>query len=275
MVKDSFASLMESDRTGALDRARRRLHPGDVIEATVIQAGAEYVYVDVGTPSDGRIPRAELEGEGGLRVSPGDRLRVSVVEARSDGPLLKALGQSVPKSAAADEAPRPDEVLKGKVTRVEKFGVFVSTPKGDGLVPLRELGLPPGADHRRLFPPGKELDVVVLDVNAAGKIRFSATQVSRVEEANNYREFSQAQKKPAEAGTAEPGKASLGSLGDLLRDKLKLPEPPPASTPSSAAKRAPAPSGPSSSPATLRTGEAPPDPKPRAGRPNQGRRRPR
>ena len=54
MSKDSFASLMESGKSGADDRAKRRLHPGDVLDATVIQAGAEYIYVDVGTPSDGR-----------------------------------------------------------------------------------------------------------------------------------------------------------------------------------------------------------------------------
>jgi len=109
------------------------------------------------------------------------------------------------------------------VTRVEKFGVFVSTPKGDGLVPIRELGMPPGADHRRLFPPGKELAVVVIDVNEAGKIRFSATQVARVEEANNFREFAQGQKSAGESGApAEANRATLGSLGDVLRTKLGL-----------------------------------------------------
>jgi ribosomal protein S1 len=248
MSKDSFASLMESGKSGADDRAKRRLHPGDVLDATVIQAGAEYIYVDVGTPSDGRIPREELCDEGGTpRVGPGDRVRVAVVEARADGPLLKALGQTVKKEAPADEAPRPDEVLRGKVTRIEKFGVFVSTPKGDGLVPIRELGLPPGADHRRMFPPGKEFNVVVIDVNAAGKIRFSATQVARVEEANNFREFA----KGDAAQTAEAPKPGFGSLGDVLRSKLGLPEPPP-ERPSAPAQ---------SSPATLRTGE-PPKPKP-------------
>jgi ribosomal protein S1 len=225
MAKDSFASLMEAQKGGEGDRAKRRLHPGDVIDAVVLQASAEYVYVDVGMPSDGRIPREQLSGESGaLRVGPGDRIRVSVVDTGS-GLLLKALGQTAPQGAPADEAPKPDEVLKAKVTRVEKFGVFVSTPKGDGLVPIRELGLPPGADHRRMFPPGKELSVVVTDVNAAGKLRFSATQVARGEEANNYREFAQGQKKSGEAGAAEEApKASFGSLGDVLRSKLGIPE---------------------------------------------------
>jgi len=196
-----------------------------VLDATVMQIASDFVFVDVGTPTDGRIPRGELlDADGKVRVAVGDRLRVTVVEPRFEGSLLKALGQSAPPG----EAPRPDEVLAGKVTRVEKFGVFVSTPRGDGLVPLRELPLPPGSDHRKLFPVGKELTLVVLDANAQGKLRFSATRVDRVEEEQNFRDFAasaaaapaaepaatpQAQKKP-------PVTTGFGSLGDLMREKL-------------------------------------------------------
>ena len=222
MPTDNFASLMTT--SGAADRARRRLSRGEVLDATVMQIASDFVFVDVGTPSDGRIPRVDLlDADGKVRVSVGDQLRVSVVEPRFEGSLLKALGQSAPPG----EAPRPDEVLTGKVTRIEKFGVFVSTPKGDGLIPIRELPLPPGSDHRKLFPVGKELTIVVLDANAQGKLRFSATRVARVEEEQNFRDFStssaapvaeaiqspQAQKKP-------PPTTGFGSLGDLMRGKL-------------------------------------------------------
>lgn len=105
-----------------------------------------------------------------------------------------------------------EDVLKGTVTRAVQHGVFVQTSVGEGLIPLRELGLPPGADHRRACPPGKEFDVVVVS-RAGGKLTFSVTQVARVQERKNYREF---------AGAAPAATASgLGSLGDLLRDKLK------------------------------------------------------
>jgi ribosomal protein S1 len=216
MGSDSFASLMKG--AGGADRAKRRLKVGEVLDAPVIHVGSDFVFVDVGTPSDGRIPRIELiDGAGLVRVKEGDQIRVSVLEARSDGPLLKALGQTAPPG----ETPQPDEVLKGKVSRVEKFGVFVSTPKGDGLVPIRELPLPPGSDHRRLFPVGKELDVVVIDANAQGKLRFSATRVARVEEELSFRNFSAASKEVAAKNEAEKPKASFGSLGDLLREKLE------------------------------------------------------
>jgi ribosomal protein S1 len=223
MATDNFASLMTT--SGASDRARRRLSRGEVIDATVMQIAGEFVFVDVGTPSDGRIPRVDLlDSDGKVRVAVGDRLRVSVVEPRFEGSLLKALGQSAPPG----EAPRPDEVLAGKVTRIEKFGVFVSTPKGDGLIPLRELPVPPGSDHRKLFPVGKELTLVVLDANAQGKLRFSATRVARVEEEQNFRDFAASGGAPAaEPTTAAPQAqkkppvvTSFGSLGDLMREKF-------------------------------------------------------
>jgi len=233
MPTDSFASLMTTE--GGSNRARRRLNKGEVIDATVMQVAGEYVFIDVGMPSDGRIPRAELLDEKGkMRVAVGDRLRVSVVEPRFEGSLCKALGQAAP----VGDAPTGNEVLSAKITRVEKFGVFVSTARGDGLIPLRELPLPPGSDHRKLFPVGKDLSVVLLDANAQGKLRFSATRVARVEEEQNFRDFaaglSETAPEPAEEGATKPEaapkkkpleKVGFGSLGDLMRDKLGLAAP--------------------------------------------------
>ena len=139
MPTDSFASLMTTE--GGSDRARRRLSKGEVLDATVMGIAGEYVFVDVGMATDGRVPRLELlDADGKIKVAVGDRVRVSVVEPRFEGSLCKALGQSAPPG----EAPTANEVLAGRITRVEKFGVFVSTPRGDGLIPLRELPLPPG-----------------------------------------------------------------------------------------------------------------------------------
>ncbi len=231
MATDSFASLMTTE--GGSDRARRRLNKGEVIDATVMQIAGEYVFIDVGMPSDGRIPRAELLDEKGkMRVSVGDRLRVSVVEPRFEGSLCKALGQAAP----AGDAPTGNEVLAAKITRVEKFGVFVTTARGDGLIPLRELPLPPGSDHRKLFGVGKDLTVVLLDANAQGKLRFSATRVARVEEEQNFRDFAAGASEAAPAAGGEdaaakpeanqkkkpPEKVGFGSLGDLMRDKLGM-----------------------------------------------------
>ena len=230
MTKDSFASLMASDSAAVADRARKRLERGQVLDVTVLQVSGEFVYVDVGTSGDGKIPAAELSDENGkLRVKPGDTVRASVVEARTVGAVLRAL-----QSAQGKEIPKPDEVLEGKVTRVENYGVFLTTPKGDGLVPVRELGMAPGADLRKAFPIGKELTVVVMDVDDRGRIRFSAKEVQRVQEQKNFREFTEgASGEPDEpvaeaapkSGKPKPkpdrGPRNFGSLGDVFADKLK------------------------------------------------------
>lgn len=391
----SFAHLMETAGAQATGRAVRRLRPGEVVQVTVVQVAEDCIFVDVGTPSDGRIQRSELEDrEGNVRVSVGDTLRATVVDPRPDGPLLAisfghgggqidvaslemartsgtpiegevarvvkgglevtlgaarafcpashmelahvadlnvyvgqrlefkvldvrdggrsivlsrralledrrreaaatakeriivgsevegivqglgkhgavielegvegfihlselaphrveraedvlTLGEQVrarvlsvedsPKglrvrlslramSASAPKAEAPkapvDEVLVGTVTRAVQHGVYVQTPRGEGLIPLRELGLPPGGDHRRAYPVGRQLNLVVVN-QAGGRLTFSATQVARVEERKNYRDF-------ASTGAA-PAPSSLGSLGDLLRQKLGLPSAP-------------------------------------------------
>lgn len=230
MSKDSFASLMATGSASVSDRARKRLDRGQVVDVTVIQVSSEFVYVDVGTPGDGKIPAQELMDENGkLRVKPGDTIRASVIEAHMTGSVLRAL-----QTAQGKDIPKPDEVLEGKVTRVENYGVFVNTAKGDGLVPVRELGLPSGADLRKAFPLGKELTVVVMDVDDRGRIRFSAKEVLRVEEQKNFREFTEggteeeAEAAPAAAGAAKPkakpvdrGPRNFGSLGDVFAEKLK------------------------------------------------------
>jgi small subunit ribosomal protein S1 len=228
MSKDSFASLMATGNASVSDRARKRLDRGQVVDVTVIQVSNEFVYVDVGTPGDGKIPAQELMDENGkLRVKPGDTIRASVIEAHMTGSVLRAL-----QTAQGKDVPKPDEVLDGKVTRVENYGVFVNTAKGDGLVPVRELGLAPGADLRKAFPIGRELTVVVMDVDDRGRIRFSAKEVLRVEEQKNFREFTEGgTEEPAEAAPAagakpkakpvDRGPRNFGSLGDVFADKLK------------------------------------------------------
>jgi small subunit ribosomal protein S1 len=193
-----------------------------------------------------RVERAE----DAVAIGDSVKARVLSVEPSDKGPRVKL---SIKALAAADaaNAPAPDEVLKATVVSVSARGVHVSTPKGDGYVPLPELGLAPGADHRRAFPAGKELEVVMVS-NAGGRVRFSATQVSRVEERKNFRDYEKDGSGPARG---------FGRLGDLLRERLGLPpepEPPaPTSPPPSPAAPAPAPPAPAAAP-------SPPAPSPQA-----------
>jgi len=89
----------------------------------------------------------------------------------------------------------------------------------------------------------------VLDANAQGKLRFSATRVARVEEEQNFRDFASgasAAESSAPSATEEasakpeakqrkkpPEKVGFGSLGDLMRGKLGSAAPAKSAAPSS------------------------------------------
>lgn len=216
----SRRSLLEDRRREAMAGAKEKLVIGSDLECTVLQLGRHGAVVDI-EGIEGFIHLSELaphrveRAEDVLRVGERVTARVLLVEESPKG-LKVRLSLRALQAAAAVAAPAGagpvEEVLKGTVTRAAQHGVFVQTSLGEGLIPLRELGLAPGADHRRAWPPGKEVNVVVVN-RAGGKLTFSATQVARVEERKNYREFTGAA--PAQSASG------LGSLGDLLRDKLK------------------------------------------------------
>jgi small subunit ribosomal protein S1 len=117
------------------------------------------------------------------------------------------------KSSASEIV--PGARLRGKVERHEKFGVFVFLGPGrSGLIPLSETGLDKEADVIKAFPVGAEVEVVVLEVDSAGRrIRLSAKAVRDAEEAAELREYTEREQ-------AAPSE-KIGSLADKLRGALK------------------------------------------------------
>jgi small subunit ribosomal protein S1 len=134
------------------------------------------------------------------------RIGVALVEdglARSGGP------------ASSSTEIVPGARLTGKVERHEKFGVFVFLAPGrTGLIPLSETGIAKEASVVKAFPVGSDVDVVVLEVDAAGRrIRLSRKAVLDAAEADEVLDYS------ARAG-AETA-TGFGSLADKLRGALK------------------------------------------------------
>ncbi|MEZ4452259.1 MAG: S1 RNA-binding domain-containing protein [Nannocystaceae bacterium] len=250
----SRKAILEDERAERARGLRSQLQIGAELDGTVTSVQPYGAFVDLGG-LEGLVHVSEL-GHGRVdkvsdvvRVGESVRVRIVGIEPRAGKPddLKISLSMRFGEAAAGGEpsgkpgkpeAVAVDEVLTGKVAHVASYGVFVDTPKGRGMVPLRELGLPPGADPKRSFPMGKEVQVVLLSRDdATGRLRFSVSGVARAEERSNYREF-------ASGGTSSGGKAEggggkasgLGSLGDLLRGKL--PEVEPSDAPKKARKPA-------------------------------------
>ena len=127
--------------------------------------------------------------------------------------VLKGEAPGAGAVASSSAAIVPGARLKGKVERHERFGVFVFLAPGrTGLIPIRETGVSE-ADMRKSFPVGAEVEVVVLEVDAASRrIRLSAKAVLDAKEADEVREYQErAHETPTEG---------LGSLADKLRGAL-------------------------------------------------------
>ena len=125
--------------------------------------------------------------------------------------------QSIPNSY------QPGQVIKGKVTKITNFGVFVGLEDGlEGLLHISEL-----ADHKVENPEevvkvGEEIEVKILRVDTEErKIGLSRKRVEWAEEDD-------VQAKPKEQEPAAPLKGGLGASGPLIAPMPSPEEAPPA-----------------------------------------------
>jgi small subunit ribosomal protein S1 len=159
-----------------------------------------------------------MSGSWSSQVAPGMTGTFEILsidlEQKRIGVALAAEG-SAPAKGTATGKPGivPGARLTGKVERHEKFGVFVYLAPGrTGLIPLSETGVAKEGDVQRSFPVGADVEVVVLEVDPAGRrIRLSAKAVLEAREAEEVREWTERQAPPAE---------SFGTLADKLRSAL-------------------------------------------------------
>ena len=252
-IRDGGRSVVLSRRALLQDDARKResellttLKAGADITGTITSIQRHGALVDLGGAT-GFIHISELASHRVERVEDvlkeGEQVAVRVLSIEPGDKGLRIRLSLKQLTAQAIEPPKREEILEGTVSRVLNHGVLVDTEKGSGLVPLKELGLPPGADHRRAYPPGRQFKVVLLNRDSKDKLRFSAVGVAGVEERRNYKEFAQ---------TQPNSQKGLGSLGDVFRQKLGLAEAPddvpasegPAPTPPQSARQKPTPSAP-------------------------------
>lgn len=112
----------------------------------------------------------------------------------------------------------PGARITGKVERHEPFGIFVFLAPGrTGLMPWSETGVSREADAAKVFPAGSDVEVIVLEVDPAGRrIRVSHKAVIDAREADVVREYSQRE----DAAQAQ-GQGFGSSLADKLRGALK------------------------------------------------------
>lgn len=136
------------------------------------------------------------------------------LEQKRIGVALIEEGWARAEAAGARPGIVPGARLTGKVERHENFGVFVFLAPGrTGVIPLSETGVAKEGDVRRAFPVGADVEVIVLEIDPAGRrIRLSAKAVMEAREAEEVREWTERNAPPPEG---------FGTLADKLRSAFK------------------------------------------------------
>jgi small subunit ribosomal protein S1 len=221
----SRKALLQAERAEQAAQLRQRLQPGQELEGIVQSVQPYGAFVDLGGLQGlvhvSEMSRAHVATPSDV-VSVGDHVRVQVLAIESNpsgqpGDVRVSLSMKALEAAGeAQQQPAAEaaEVISATVTKIESHGVFVDTPAGSGMIPTAELNLPPGGDPRRSFHVGDTIEVVAARRDAKGRPRFSARAVEEVQARRDFQAFREGK-----------GKASLGSLGDLLRG-MKLPDAP-------------------------------------------------
>lgn len=240
----SRRAIIDAEREVQAAEAMSKVSEGAILEGTVSSIQAYGAFVDLGG-IEGLVHISEL-GAGHVAsvndvVQVGESVQVKVlgieeVEGKRGVQQRIKLSMRAAGGGGQSSAPsRGEQVLEATVTKVEPFGVFVQTEGGGGLVPSRELDLPPGGDPRRAYPVGKAVKVVSLGADPKGNARYSIRRVEDAEARAAYKAFAQNQGGGNKGKGG--GKKALGSLGDLLKAKLGDIEAPPA--PKTTAKQNP------------------------------------
>lgn len=216
----SRRALLEEEQQVLADEIRRSLVVGAVMTGRVTSVREFGAFVDLGGGVQGLLHVSEM---GWSRVSdpshvlsPGDEITVKVL--RLDDHTQKiALGlkhlTENPWSTVESRL-QVGQVRTGRVTRVAQFGVFVELEPGiEGLIPASESGVARDTDLKKAFQSGADVEVVILDVDAAAqRIRLSSQAVQQTKETEEVGEYNQ---RDDQSPTQ-----SLGSLADKLRDAL-------------------------------------------------------
>jgi small subunit ribosomal protein S1 len=137
----------------------------------------------------------------------GDAVTVRVLDVKRDD---RRLSLSLRDKISAEDMPKDGERKKGKVTRIERYGVFLQLDDGgEALLPARESGTDPGTDLKRVFPIGTELDVMVIEVDPRGRIKVSRTALESADERAALKSYQE----------DNDASAGFGTFADLFNKK--------------------------------------------------------
>ncbi|MGQ0735856.1 MAG: 30S ribosomal protein S1 [Acidobacteriota bacterium] len=217
----SRRAILEEEQRAIAAETRRSIVVDAVITGRVTSVRDFGAFVDLGGGVQGLLHVSEMEwsrvSDPTQVIKPGDEIAVKVLRVEDDGRRISlGLKQLADDPWVMVQARyEVGQIRTGRVARVAPFGVFVELEPGiDGLIPRGDTGVARDADVKKVFSIGAELEVVILDIDAAARrIRLSSRAVSEAKEADEVREYTQ-------RGEAESAKG-FGSIADKLRGAVE------------------------------------------------------
>lgn len=166
---EDFAAMFEAQ--GAQTRARlsKRVRPGQLVEGTVVEIGADSVFLDIGAKSEGRIDRPQLvDKDGALKVKVGDKLRATVASVSGDGiHLVVAIGKAGIDTQALELALQSGVPVEATVTKAVKAGLEVELGSVRAFCPASQVDLGFAQDLERFV--GTKQFFKVIEIRDGGR----------------------------------------------------------------------------------------------------------
>jgi small subunit ribosomal protein S1 len=142
----------------------------------------------------------------------GDRVEVRIL---SIDKASRRIGLELVPDSSQPAPPelKEGDVVAGIVDAVKEYGVFIMLPGNrTGLLHVSEIADARGGELRKMFPLGSQITVQIIGLDAdSRRISLSTKSLEDDEEKQEIREFT----------SSKGERSSFGTLGDLLKDKIK------------------------------------------------------
>ncbi len=205
---------------------REWLHEGAVRQGKVTKLAEFGAFIELAPAIEGLLHISELGASGAQPLQVNDELEV-VLERVDANTRRISLSRLTPDDAKAIaeakeqglEPVRPRSLKPGsrievRVVRTSRQGAEVHVvgmigKRGRGFVPIREMGAKEGTGREKLWESGNQVMVKVVRIDRDGTLQCSHKAYLSDEEKRAVKDYRK-----------EASKQTLGTLGDLLRQKL-------------------------------------------------------
>lgn len=206
----SFAELLNESFVG-----QGRLRPGEKVQAHIVTITPEWIFIDLGSKSEGYIARQELVDEDGeLTVKEGDTVDAYFLSSRNNERLFTTkIGKGEAGRAHLEEAYRSGIPIEGYVEKEIKGGFEIKVAGSvKGFCPFSQMGLRRVEDSGEYV--GRHLTFKIIEYAERGRKIIFSNRVIREEELRKEKE---ALKETLNEGMTVRGKvASLRNFGAFV-----------------------------------------------------------